>query len=68
MAESTLMTAADLLASNAGIHRVNVIGDDGRVLGVLSQTDICRAVLLHPKLFDSLLDKSVLPLSLDLLF
>lgn len=51
--------AADLLASNSGIHRLNVIGEDGKVQGILSQTDICRHVLMTPELFNHLLSHTV---------
>lgn len=38
---SPLSAAIDILGKN-GVHRVNVVGDDGKVKGVLSQTDIAR--------------------------
>jgi len=50
--ESPLSDAIDILGKS-GVHRVNVLGNDGRVKGVMSQTDVV--------LF---LDKRVISLSL----
>lgn len=41
---SPLSAAIDILGKN-GVHRVNVIGGDGKVKGVLSQTDIVRYLI-----------------------
>lgn len=41
---SPLSVAIDILGKN-GVHRVNVVGDDGKVKGVLSQTDIVRFLI-----------------------
>ena len=43
---SPLSTAIDILGKN-GVHRMNVLGDDGKVKGVLSQTDIVRFLIKH---------------------
>lgn len=52
MAHSSLQAVIEIFSSNLGIHRINVMDENGRVQGLLSKTDIVRFllsnVLLHP--------------------
>lgn len=43
---SPLSVAIDILGQQ-GVHRVNVLGEDGRVKGVLSQTDVVHFLDKH---------------------
>jgi CBS domain-containing protein len=44
--DSSIFSAIELL-SNAGIHRVNIIDDSARVVGLLSQSDLIRWLWGH---------------------
>lgn len=59
MAESPLMAAVDILAADNGVHRLNVVCADGRVKGILSQTDIIRLLVSKGALFSDVLDRTV---------
>ncbi len=45
MMDSSLSDIATIFGQSFGIHRVNVVGEDGRVKGVISQSDIARFLL-----------------------
>lgn len=45
MMHSSLEAAVDIFSSNLGIHRINVMNDQGRVAGLLSKTDLIRFLL-----------------------
>lgn len=53
------MAAVDILAADNGVHRLNVVCSDGRVKGILSQTDIIRLFISKYKLFSDILDRTV---------
>jgi CBS-domain-containing membrane protein len=59
MPESTLSNAMDILATGHGIHRLNVMDGNGRVIGVISQTDILKYIDSHSDKLKSVLDKTV---------
>lgn len=63
MMESPLSAALDILATDNGVHRINVVDANGRVKGILSQTDIVKFLLskahLFPELMKSTVNKSV---------
>lgn len=58
MAESPLSAVLDILSSTR-VHRVNVLGSNGRVVGVLSQTDIVRYIEKNKNLFKDELIKAL---------
>lgn len=45
--DATIRAAADLLAET-GLHHAPVVGDDGKVVGMISVVDVLRAVLGKP--------------------
>lgn len=45
MLDSSLLDIARIFGQACGIHRVNVVGDDGRVKGIISKSDIGRFLL-----------------------
>jgi CBS domain-containing protein len=51
MLESPLSAAIDILATDNGVHRINVVDGNGRVRGILSQTDIIKFLLSKSHLF-----------------
>ena len=62
--DNSLLSAVELL-SNAGIHRVNIIDDTaGRVVGVLSQTDLIRWLWNHASGLAGIFSQSLTTLGL----
>lgn len=59
MLESPLSAAIEILSADNGVHRLNVVDGDGRVRGILSQTDIVKFLLSKRKLFEGLFDASL---------
>jgi len=60
MPESPLLTAVEVFAENEGIHRVNVMDStSGRVVGVLSQTDIVRFLASKPDIIAPFASKTL---------
>lgn len=59
MEESPLEAALELLSSDSGVHRLNVVNADGKVVGIISQTDFLRFVNDRKELFKRLLEKKV---------
>lgn len=45
MLHSSLEAAISVFSKNYGIHRINVVNEQGRVCGLLSKTDIVRFLL-----------------------
>lgn len=59
MMESPLSAALDILATDNGVHRINVVDANGRVKGILSQTDIVKFLLSKAHLFPELMKSTV---------
>lgn len=59
--DSTLMDVATIFGESNGVHRVNVVDEDGKVKGIISQSDIGRHLLRHKAQFKSLFDQTVIP-------
>lgn len=59
MLESPLSAAIDILATDNGVHRINVVDSNGRVRGILSQTDVVRFLLSKSHLFPELMKASL---------
>lgn len=59
MLESPLSAAIELLSQDNGVHRLNVVDGDGRVRGILSQSDIVKFLLSKKALFPDLMEKSL---------
>lgn len=68
VSQSPIWTALEILGNEGetqySVHRINVLGEDGRVKGIISQTDICRFVVEHADLFVDLLQQSIEQLGL----
>lgn len=47
MTHSSLEAVVEIFSSNLGIHRINVVNNQGRVQGLLSKTDIIKFILAH---------------------
>jgi hypothetical protein len=45
MSHTSLEAVVEIFASNLGIHRINVVNNEGRVQGLLSKTDVIRFLL-----------------------
>lgn len=45
MTHSSLEAVVEIFSSNLGIHRINVVNNQGRVEGLLSKTDVVRFLL-----------------------
>lgn len=54
MLESPLSAAIEILSADNGVHRLNVVNGDGRVKGILSQTDIVKFLISKQGLFENL--------------
>ena len=65
MEESPLEVAIDILGSVQGIHRINVMHPDGRVTGIISQTDIIRFIASKHELFKDILQQSIKDLDMS---
>lgn len=59
MLESPLSAAIEILSADNGVHRLNVVDGEGRVQGILSQTDIVKYLLTKRKLFDGLTERTL---------
>lgn len=62
--QATLAAAVEILAESFGVHRVNVLGENERVQGVLSQSDVVR-FLVQQKQLKPVMDKTLRELGLD---
>ena len=51
MVHSSLEAVVEIFASNLGIHRINVVNNEGRVQGLLSKTDVIRFLLAKREVF-----------------
>jgi CBS domain-containing protein len=65
MLESPLSAAIEILAADNGVHRVNVVDGNGRVQGILSQSDVIKFLLSKKDLFRALMGKSLVELGID---
>ena len=54
MLESPLSAAIEILSADNGVHRLNVVDGDGKVRGILSQTDIVKFLIAKRSLFEGL--------------
>jgi CBS domain-containing protein len=59
MLESPLSAAIEILSADNGVHRLNVVDGDGRVRGILSQTDIVKFLISKRSLFEDLLNSTL---------
>ena len=59
MLESPLSSAIEILSSDNGVHRLNVVDGNGRVKGILSQTDIVNFLISKQDLFADLLNSTL---------
>ncbi len=59
MLESPLSAAIDILATDNGVHRINVVDGNGRVQGILSQTDVIKFLLSKAHLFTGTMKASL---------
>lgn len=57
--ESPLSAAIEILSADNGVHRLNVVDGDGRVRGILSQTDIVKFLISKRSLFGELFDSTL---------
>lgn len=55
MLESPLSAALEILAADNGVHRVNVVNGEGRVAGILSQSDVVRFLLGKRAVFEGVM-------------
>ena len=65
MTHSTLEGVVEIFTSNLGIHRINVMNNEGRVTGILSKTDVVRFLLSKSSLFKNALGKKLNEIHLD---
>ena len=59
MLESPLSAAIDILSADNGVHRLNVVDGDGKVCGILSQTDIVKFLISKRDLFEDLFESTL---------
>lgn len=59
MAHSSLHSVIEIFSSNLGIHRINVMNDQGRVHGLLSKTDVVRFLLSKADIFGDAIKKTL---------
>lgn len=60
MTHSSLEAVMEIFSSSLGIHRINVVNNQGRVEGILSKTDIVRFLLSKLDLFKEASNKTLL--------
>lgn len=58
--DSTLMDVAEIFGESNGVHRVNVVDENGKVQGIISQSNLGRYLLSHKADLKEIFDKSVL--------
>lgn len=59
MLESPLSAAIDILSADNGVHRLNVVDGDGKVRGILSQTDIVKFLISKQGIFGDLFNSTL---------
>ncbi len=59
MSHASLVAAIAIFAANVGIHRINVVSDAGRVIGLLSKTDVVRFLRNNMDVFGEEEHKSI---------
>lgn len=59
MLESPLAAAIDILAADNGVHRLNVVDGNGRVQGILSQSEIVKFLLARRHLFGDIMKSTL---------
>ena len=59
MLESPLSAAIEILSADNGVHRLNVVDGEGKVRGILSQTDIVKFLIAKRSLFEGIFSSTL---------
>lgn len=57
--DSTLVDVAEIFGQSNGVHRVNIVDENGKVQGIISQSDLGRYLLSRKADLKNVFDKSV---------